>query len=123
VSRIWTVTVSVECATCGTKDGKTSAVANSCVAAREDVLRILRYRGWRIGRKSYDNSCPICAGPIPGCADCGTPTPDAYGKSDWSERHAVRRCDRCYRKHRAAQWRADYPDTPVPEWLTREDTE
>lgn len=54
MSRIWTVTVSVECATCGTKDGKTSAVANSCVAAREDVLLILRYRGWRIGRKSYD---------------------------------------------------------------------
>jgi len=29
----------------------------------EGVLCILRYRGWRIGRKSYDNSCPACAGP------------------------------------------------------------
>lgn len=123
MSRVWTVSVVVECGICGAVDDKTSVAATSCDTAREGVLRILRYRGWRIGRKPVNNSCPDCAGPIPGCADCGTPTPDPYGKSDWSERHAVRRCDRCHRKHRAAQWRADHPDMPVPEWLTREDTE
>ena len=121
MSRIWTVSAAVECSTCGTKDDKTSVAATSCETAREGVLRILRYRGWRIGRKTHDNSCPRCAGPIPGCADCGTPTPDPYGKSDWEgEQHKVRRCAECHRKRRAAQWRERYPGTPVPDHLTRE---
>lgn len=30
MSRIWTVSVTVECATCGTKDDKASVAATSC---------------------------------------------------------------------------------------------
>ena len=119
MSRIWTVSVTVECATCGTRDDKASVAATSCEAAREGVLCILRYRGWRIGRKSYDNSCPACAGPIPGCDDCGTPTPDPYGKSDWTER-AARFCDQCFRKRQAARWRERFPDQPMPKHLAGE---
>ena len=40
MSRIWTVTVSVECATCGTYN-KTSVAANSCEAARHHPGTIL----------------------------------------------------------------------------------
>lgn len=117
MSRIWTVTVSVNCSTCGATDDKTSVAATACETAREGVLRILRYRGWRIGRKPADNACPTCAGPIPACADCGTPAPDPYGKSDWDE---VRRCAECHRKRRAAQWRERFPDQPLPKRLAGE---
>ena len=53
MSRIWTVSVTVECATCGTKDDKASVAATSCEAAREgDAMR--RTAGIRAGVRALD---------------------------------------------------------------------
>jgi hypothetical protein len=99
--RTWAMTLDIACSieTCPKID--TASCADTCATgATENVKKILRYRGWKIDRRS--NTCPDHSGPIPPCPTCGTPTPTIYGFNNgayWRlPGQAVNTCEPCYRK-------------------------
>ena len=96
--RTWAMTLDVECSveTCATKDGVT-VCDTTAHGATEGTKKVLRYRGWVIGRR--DNTCPAHSGPIPVCLICGVDIPKPYGVESQSHVTGVRlSCLPCHRK-------------------------
>lgn len=54
-----------------------SVQATSCEDARVGVMRVLRYRGWQLG-KHERTLCPLHAPPMLDCCRCGVATPPFY---------------------------------------------
>ena len=95
--REWSVRLDVECAKCARTDSA-EVGSTSCEDARQNAMKVLRYRGWSIGRKHGSDLCPDHAPPIPKCELCGEPTPRQYGFELRHITDADFTCKPCYRR-------------------------
>lgn len=76
--RDWFVRLSVTCSQCGETD-EAGVGSTSCEDARQNVMKVLRYRGWSIPQKKDADLCPEHAPTLPTCDLCADPTPEQYG--------------------------------------------
>jgi hypothetical protein len=110
---VYSVGLAVVCTldSCTVRD-EAAVAATSCEDARTGVMRVLRYRGWQLG-KHAETRCPKHAPPAEPCGHCGVPTPPVYLRSiDYLHRdiempekwaaltYKTRLCEKCWREYR-----------------------
>lgn len=95
--REWFVRLDVECARCAEADSA-GVGSTSCEDARQNAMKVLRYRGWSITPKHGNDLCPKHAPPLPTCDLCGDPTPRQYGHEMRHITNVPFTCHGCYRR-------------------------